>query len=93
TYQTKENEILLDALERQGKDLPHGCLAGSCGACRIEILSGAENLLEPSELETNTIDAIRLNYERQNGDGSADGKTFRLSCRAKVIGDITFKTL
>ena len=92
-FEVKEQDILLDALEKQGVDLPHGCLAGSCGACRIEIIEGADNLEPPSDLEQDTVSAIRVNYERKHGADSAKGKTFRLSCRAKVKGDIKFRTL
>ncbi len=91
TYEIKENEILFDALQRLGKELPHGCLAGSCGACRIEILEGRENLVEPSLMEDNTIKALIANYERLNGKDSANGKTVRLSCRVKITGDVKFK--
>ena len=93
TFTVETKEILFDALDKQGEQLPHGCLAGSCGACRIEILSGPENLKAPSEVEKNTIEAIRQNYERINGKGSADNKEIRLSCRAKVLGDIEFQKL
>ena len=93
TFTVENKEILFDALDRLGEQLPHGCLAGSCGACRIEILSGAENLKEPSEVEKDTIEAIRQNYERINGKGSAADKVIRLSCRAKVLGDVEFQKL
>lgn len=90
-YEVKENDVLFDALDNQGLKLPHGCLAGSCGACRIEILEGKENLKAPSMIEQNTIDAVKQNYERINGQGSAQGREVRLSCRAKILGDIKFK--
>jgi ferredoxin len=93
TFTVKSKDILFDALDNQGEQLPHGCLSGSCGACKIEILSGAENLKPASEIEINTIDAIRQNYERLNGKGSANGKDIRLSCRARVLGDIEFQKL
>lgn len=93
TFIVKDKEILFDALDNHGEQLPHGCLAGSCGACKIEITTGAENLKEPSEIEKNTIEAIRQNYERIHGKGSANNKTIRLSCRAKVLGDIEFQKL
>jgi len=92
-FTVEENMILFDALDNQGEQLPHGCLAGSCGACKVEISSGSENLKAPSELEKNTIEAIKQNYERINGKGSSSGKKIRLSCRARVLGDIEFKKL
>lgn len=75
----EENKILYNELSDKGLDLPHGCLAGSCGACKIEILSGAENLSTPSAVESDTL--LHL---------GACNKTIRLACRAKVLGDVTF---
>lgn len=92
-FDVKENDILFDALDSQGEQLPHGCLAGSCGACRIEIVEGDHNLKMPSEIEKNTIDAIKQNYERIHGSGSAANKNIRLACRARVLGDCTFQKL
>lgn len=66
---------LYEELEAQGKILPHGCLSGSCGACRIEILQGQENLSLPSIIEQDTIDHLN-NYK---------DKTIRLACRAKLL--------
>ncbi len=93
SYQVDENSILFDALDDAGEQLPHGCLAGSCGACKVEIVSGAENLKAPSEIEKNTIEAIKQNYERMNGAGTAKDKVIRLSCRARVLGDFEFTKL
>ena len=90
-YDVAENDILFDALSNQGVTLPHGCLAGSCGACRIEIIEGNENLKPPSAIEQNTIDAIRQNYVRIHGTNSLDNRDVRLSCRARVQGNIKFK--
>ncbi len=78
----ENDEVIYDALDAQGIELPHGCLAGSCGACRIEVYSGMENLKDPSTIELNTIEAIKLNKPHLNG------KNIRLSCRAKVQGDV-----
>ena len=93
TYEVNEKDVLFDALDNQGLKLPHGCLAGSCGACRIEIVKGKENLKAPSQIEQNTIDAIKQNFERMNGEGSLEGREVRLSCRARVLGDVKFKKL
>ena len=90
-FQVDEGEVLFDALDSQGERLPHGCLAGSCGACRIEVLEGAENLKPPSLVEQNTIESIREEYEKKHGAGSLDGRTIRLACRARVLGDVKFK--
>ena len=54
SFGVEENSIVFDALETQNYELPHGCLAGSCGACRVVNSKGAENLKPPSEIEKNT---------------------------------------
>ncbi|MCO4753351.1 MAG: (2Fe-2S)-binding protein [Bacteriovoracaceae bacterium] len=92
-FELEEGEILFDALDNQGEKLPHGCLAGSCGACRIEITEGAENLKPASAIERDTIEAISENYEKRNGPGSLEARTIRLSCRARVLGDVSIKPL
>jgi ferredoxin len=79
------DDTIYNQLEKNSIVLPHGCLAGSCGTCKIEIISGAENLKPPSAIEKNTLDSIYQNYP------SAQGKTLRLSCRAKALGDVTIK--
>ena len=43
-FEVKEGEVLYDALCDRGEQLPHGCLAGSCGACRIDVVEGIQNL-------------------------------------------------
>lgn len=92
-FKVNEGETIFDALDNQGEELPHGCLSGSCGACRIEILEGSENLDEASPVEQNTVDAIKSNIERTQGKSAIENKVIRLSCRAKVKGDITFQIL
>lgn len=74
---------LFQCFEEKGIKLPHGCLSGSCGSCRIEILSGEDNLLPASFIEQDTINSIMHEYD--------PSKKIRLSCRAKVNGPITFQ--
>lgn len=78
-YKVNLSQILYDELERQGLQLPHGCLAGSCGSCRIHVVKGIENLSPMGVVETDTVTHIKDSYP---------GKTVRLSCRAKVLGDV-----
>jgi ferredoxin len=87
TVQVEEGKTLYDELERQGTVLPHGCLAGSCGSCKIEVLSGAENLAPPSAIESNTLASIKENL----GPDKMAGRIIRLSCRAKVKGDVSIR--
>ena len=86
TFEVKEGEILFDALSDQGHKLPHGCLSGSCGACRVEILEGKDHLLPAGVIESNTIEALKEEFKNFHGE-------IRLSCRAKVTGDVTLRPI
>ena len=83
-----DDAVLYDALFEQGIELPHGCLSGSCGACRVEILT-PESLVEPGAVEKNTIEAI--NEERINA--ALPALNIRLSCRAKIKSDTKIKLI
>ena len=87
-FEISQDDILHDALDTQGYKLPHGCLAGSCGACRVEVIN--PDALHPAgAVEQNTIDA--LNEERvQSG---LQPLVIRLSCRAKVKDDVEIKLI
>jgi ferredoxin len=88
-FEVKEGEVLYDALYDRGEELPHGCLSGSCGACRVEITTGKENLQAPGVIEQNTIEAIKDEFSKLKGIDFVTGKEIRLSCRAKILGDCT----
>ena len=92
-FEVSQGDVLFDSLAEQGERLPHGCLSGSCGACRIEVLVGAENLHPASVVEQNTIDAVKLELERIHGPEAWANKNIRLSCRAKVLGDILIRPI
>lgn len=85
SFEVKEEDIIYDALSDQNFELPHGCLSGSCGACRVEIIEGIENLKPASVIEQNTIDAIKGEHP--------ECKHIRLACRARVLGDIKIKII
>lgn len=87
-FEIEENSIIHDALEAQGCTLPHGCLSGSCGACRIEVIN--PSALSPiGAVEQNTIEA--LNEERKTK--GLIPITIRLSCRAKILSDVKIKLI
>jgi ferredoxin len=86
-FEVQAEKILYDELENQGHILPHGCLAGSCGSCRIEIIEGAQNLMPPGVVEADTIKSIK------NNNPALENKIIRLSCRAKVLGNIKIGSL
>jgi len=93
TFHVSENSILYNALADQGLNLPHGCLAGSCGACRMNVVKGSENLAPPSAIEQNTLEAIADELRATLGEHEVSKMNLRLSCRAKVIGDVEIKPL
>jgi ferredoxin len=82
TFEIDEGEVLYDALYDRGEVLPHGCLSGSCGACKVQIISGFENLQVPGAVEQDTIKSLNSEFEL---------KDLRLACRAKVLGDVTIR--
>jgi ferredoxin len=89
THKVEDGNVLFEALEEQGTILPHGCLAGSCGSCRIEIIAGPENLSPLSAIETDTIEYLEKSYRERFGEEFLKGKTLRLSCRTRVKGDVS----
>jgi ferredoxin len=93
TFEVSANETIYNGLLNCGVDLPHGCLAGSCGACRVEITEGKENLTTPSFIENNTISSLREEYAKKFGQEFIKNKEIRLACRAKINGDISLKKI
>ena len=89
TFDVNEGEILYDSLFDRGYELPHGCLSGSCGACRVEVLSGKENLQAAGYIENDTIQCLKQEFQKKYGEEFLTDKEIRLSCRAKVKGDVT----
>lgn len=84
-YELPSGEVLFDGLQDAGLELPHGCLSGSCSACKCEITEGYENLSQASLVEENTLKSVYKNKTH------AAGKRIRLACRAKVLGDLCLK--
>jgi len=72
-----EGTCLLDASERLGIELRHDCGGfATCSTCRILVLEGTENLTEIDLDEENMLEEAELS------------EPFRLSCQAKVQGDV-----
>jgi ferredoxin len=92
-FAVEEGKVIFDELERQGHVLPHGCLSGSCGSCRIEIIDGAENLAPMGAVESDTVASIKNSYQNSGRGEAVVNKNIRLSCRAKVLGNIKIAVL
>lgn len=84
-FELENGEVLFEGLERLGLRLPHGCLAGACGACKVVVLEGDENLEPSGVIEDNTLNSIYQDNPR------AKNKVIRLSCRAKVLGSVKLR--
>ncbi|MCV6596978.1 MAG: (2Fe-2S)-binding protein [Mangrovicoccus sp.] len=65
---------IIEISEKVGAALTYGCREGECGTCLTRILSGAENLAEPSVLEQRVL--------KENMAGRND----RLACLCQVLG-------
>lgn len=92
TLEVTSGETIYQSLLECGVELPHGCLSGSCGACRIEILAGKENLLEAGLIEKNTIQSLKEEFQTKRGEDFS-GREIRLACRAKLTGDLLIKII
>jgi 2Fe-2S ferredoxin len=80
-YNDFEAEVgtpLMAALLAHKVPVASSCLGeGVCCKCRIQIISGAENLSAETALEKN------LKVKNKISD------QFRISCQSKILGDIT----
>ncbi len=85
-FEISEGSVIFEAIDDQGLQLPHGCLAGSCGSCKIIILEGGDTLQKMSYVENNTIEAVTEMLTKEKGQKFVSNATIRLSCRAR-IGD------
>ncbi|MDH5581718.1 MAG: (2Fe-2S)-binding protein [Bdellovibrionales bacterium] len=92
-FKLEDNEVIYDGLSRQGFEIPHGCLSGSCGSCKVLVCEGIENLSEAKTVESDTLKHIKENYNNLYGQEVFKGHPLRLSCRAKVQGDISLEIL
>ncbi len=89
TFQCESGDNLLDTLLDNGEKYPHGCRAGSCGACRTIIIEGGNQLPTPGTIEKITIEGI---LEKNNIPLPLDSHV-RLACRVEVTNDIKIRAL
>ena len=93
TLEVTSGELIWDELDRLGTKLPFGCLAGSCGSCRINVQFGENNLSPKGAVETDTVAHISNSYRLKLGENFLKEKNIRLACRARVQGDITISPI
>lgn len=71
-----EEQTLLDAALRQGIYLPHACLHGLCGTCKVQVVEG--------EIEHGDASPFALmDFERDEG--------MALACCATALGDVVIE--
>ena len=72
----RADETILQAARRAGVDLPHECGWGSCGVCKLTLVSGEIELVFPAAPAVNPRDARR-------------GRI--LACQGRAISDLTIR--
>ena len=79
--EVESNRSILEAAEALGFPLPHDCGGNaSCTTCRVEVMSGGDNLSEIDFDEQDLLDRENLT-ERYH----------RLGCQAKILGDVVVR--
>lgn len=74
-------EVLLEAGEKAGVEMEAGCFNCSCGTCVVEVVSGMENLEEPTPEELDVLD-----------QWNKDPEKYRLTCCVHVKkGDVVLR--
>jgi ferredoxin len=71
--EVEQGELLLDAGEKAGVEMEAGCFNCSCGTCAAEVVSGMENLDEPTPEELDVLDSWNKDPEK-----------YRLTCCVRI---------
>jgi phenol/toluene 2-monooxygenase (NADH) P5/A5 len=74
--EVQENQTLLDAALRNGVYLPHACLHGLCGTCKVQVLEGEVDHGEASPFAL-------MDFERDEGKC--------LACVATALSDVVIE--
>jgi phenol hydroxylase P5 protein len=72
TVEVEQGQTLLDAALRAGVYIPHACLHGLCGTCKVQVLDGEVDLGEASPFAL-------MDFEREEGKC--------LACVATAVSD------
>jgi ferredoxin len=81
TAEVDPGETLLEAGEKAGVEMEAGCFNCSCGTCSAEIVSGMQNLSDPTPEELDVLD-----------QWNKDPEKFRLTCCVKILqGEVTLR--
>lgn len=74
--EVEENQTLLDAALRNGVYLPHACLHGLCGTCKVQVLEGEVDIGDASPFAL-------MDFEREEGKC--------LACVATALSDLVIE--
>ena len=74
--EVQENQTLLDAALRNGVYLPHACLHGLCGTCKVQVLEGEVDIGDASPFAL-------MDFEREEGKC--------LACVATALSDLVIE--
>lgn len=71
---------VIEISDKVNSGIIYGCREGDCGTCLMKVVSGIENLTEPSTLENKIL---KEHFA---------GRDFRLACQAQILGgDVVVK--
>jgi ferredoxin len=65
---------VIEISDKVNSGIIYGCREGDCGTCMMKVVSGIQNLTEPSVLEDKVLKE------------QFAGRHFRLACQAQVLG-------
>ncbi len=76
-----DGENLIEAGELAGVEMEAGCFNCSCGTCAVEVVSGMENISEPTDEELDVLD-----------QWNKDPEKFRLTCCNQIVkGEVVLR--
>jgi len=81
--EVEPGENLIEAGEKAGVEMEAGCFNCSCGTCVCEVVSGMENITEPTPEELDVLDAWNRDPEK-----------YRLTCCNKILrGEVVLRQI
>jgi ferredoxin len=81
SYEVASGASYLDFCQANAVPQDFGCTVGSCGTCRLELVSGAGNVNPMSDEERDTIEMC------------TDVAGARLGCQLSILGDVTIRAV
>lgn len=73
--------LLPDIADASGAEITFGCRSGSCGTCRVRIVSGIEHCSSMTAEERDFLSGLEVPVDQ------------RLACQVAVLGDVDIEYL